>query len=392
MWLALGASVVLAGVPVAMADLGLRDHPIASAAAAAPHYLDGAAWTASTRLPSPPGVGNGLAAGASNCSAGRTWQVDTDYHDGQGLGSARGSGPGDCCSQCASAEWVKRGCRYFTWAPQPPTCWFKADNHNPVHSPGAISGGSYPPVPAPIPAPPIVLSVKANVPGDLLTDLQKAGVIADPWLDLTWLQNSSLWTDHAWTFSTNFTVSPSATTSSSLLLVLEGVKMGATVRVNGKTVGVVRDQFLRYLFPLGGGTASLLPGKDGNRLEIMFGDCEKDTAEDVAEDGRFMACTGVRPLTIQLTIDHRQRYLASSYLLCARHWILTVRARYRGGTGRLIPKPARIPLEIPQGRLPRFPRASGSQHVSGNQACLCETARFKTAGRSRPRPMLALVN
>jgi hypothetical protein len=201
MWLALAP--VLAGVPLAMADSGLRDHPVA-AAAAAPHYLDGAAWTASTCPP-----------------------------------------PG---------------------------------------SPG-VDGSPHP----------TKLSVKANVPGDLLTDLHKGGVIADPWLDLTWLQNSSLWTDRAWTYSTNFTV-PSALTSSSLLLVLEGVKMGATVRVNGNEVGVVRDQFLRYLFPLGKTTAKLLPGKGSNTLEIIFGDCETDTAEDVAEDGRFMACTGVRPL------------------------------------------------------------------------------------------------
>ena len=47
--------------------------------------------------------------------------------------------------------------------------------------------------------------------------------------------------------------------TSTLLLTFDGVKMGATVRVNGHTVGVLRDQFLRYgnldtrlLLPRGG--------------------------------------------------------------------------------------------------------------------------------------------
>jgi hypothetical protein len=44
-------------------------------------------------------------------------------------------------------------------------------------------------------------------------------VIADPWLDTTWIQNSSQWTDHAWTYTTSFTVSAAvlAKTSTTLL-------------------------------------------------------------------------------------------------------------------------------------------------------------------------------
>ena len=53
----------------------------------------------------------------------------------------------------------------------------------------------------------INITVPATVPGDLLTDLQRANVIADPWLDTTWIQHSSLWTDHAWTYTTHFTAS-----------------------------------------------------------------------------------------------------------------------------------------------------------------------------------------
>jgi hypothetical protein len=223
-------------------DLGLRDLPIESSTP--PVYLDGGfRWTASTHPPAAAPSANTARARvqpaaervvSANCSAWRAWQSDTDYHDGQGIGHAPGNGPGDCCTQCASAEWAVKGCKFFTWAGggAAPSCWFKADNHNPIRSVGAISGGISPPPgpppPPPPPAPPITLSVKGNVPGDLVTDLQKAGVIADPYLDLTWLKNSSLWTDHVWTYSTNFSVSPPGNTSS-LLLVFDGAKMGATV-------------------------------------------------------------------------------------------------------------------------------------------------------------------
>eukprot|EP00035_Acanthoeca_spectabilis_P014610 m.281707 g.281707 ORF g.281707 m.281707 type:complete len:211 (-) comp16177_c0_seq1:2029-2661(-) len=103
------------------------------------------------------------------------------------------------------------------------------------------------------------LSIAATVPGDVITDLQRAAVIPDPYLDLTWLQNSSLWTSNPWRYTTHFDL-PSSTSASAarartadgstVLLVFDGVKMGATVRVNGQVVGVVRDQFLRYVFPL----------------------------------------------------------------------------------------------------------------------------------------------
>jgi hypothetical protein len=136
------------------------------------------------------------------------------------------------------------------------------------------------------------LSLPAVVPGDLLTDLQRAKVITDPWLDITWMQNSSLWTEHAWTYTTHFDVPDSSfARTSALRLIFDGVKMGATVRVNGHKIGELADQFLRYTFTLDSEVLDLLPasvsaGAGANRLDVTFG------LEDVAEDGRFMACTG----------------------------------------------------------------------------------------------------
>lgn len=56
--------------------------------------------------------------------------------------------------------------------------------------------------------------------------------------------------------------------------------MGATVQLNGKKLGDVTDQFLRYTFDI---SESIIDGD--NTLEVIF-----DPAMKVA--GRFMACTG----------------------------------------------------------------------------------------------------
>jgi len=67
-------------------------------------------------------------------------------------------------------------------------------------------------------------------------------------------------------------------------LVVEGIKMGASIQVNGINIGNVTDQFLRYIFPL---PPSTLHSEltDTNSLSITF-DPEIDT------HGRFMACSG----------------------------------------------------------------------------------------------------
>ena len=133
------------------------------------------------------------------------------------------------------------------------------------------------------------ITVAATVPGDLITDLARAGVIPDPWLDTTWIRNSSLWSGRPWYYRRTFTIDGVAgvlSGASSLLLVFDGVKMGATIRVNGVTVGVVRDQFLRYIFVLDAVGTRLAAGAGANRLDVVFG------VGDVAEDGRFMACSG----------------------------------------------------------------------------------------------------
>jgi len=57
-------------------------------------------------------------------------------------------------------------------------------------------------------APPL----SATVPGDVLTDLQRAGVIPDPYYNLSWSLPSFVaqWNVGVWTYSTTFSLSPSS--------------------------------------------------------------------------------------------------------------------------------------------------------------------------------------
>lgn len=104
-------------------------------------------------------------------------------------------------------------------------------------------------VPAP-PGPP-KYSLTGKVPGDLITDLQNAGMIGDPLYELNF-KNASLWDTNVWTYTTTVTMDASRLAAalaagSAHVLVFDGVKMGASVTLNGKSVGIIKDQFLRWV-------------------------------------------------------------------------------------------------------------------------------------------------
>ena len=120
------------------------------------------------------------------------------------------------------------------------------------------------------------LEIPSRVPGDLITDLQNANVIPDPFLDLTF-KNSSIWAKNSWRVSTTFSV-PDASYS---LLVFDGIKMGATIAIDGKTVATANDQFYRYNVSL---DEAVRDGKK-HELSVTF-----DPAIDTG--GRFVACSG----------------------------------------------------------------------------------------------------
>lgn len=63
----------------------------------------------------------------------------------------------------------------------------------------------------------------------------------------------------------------------------DGIKMGAEIFLNGQSLGIVNDQFLRYNFSV----QNLLVSSGNNTLQVTF---PANYAIDT--DGRFMACTG----------------------------------------------------------------------------------------------------
>ena len=116
----------------------------------------------------------------------------------------------------------------------------------------------------------------ASVPGDLITDLEAAGMVGDPLYELNWL-NASIWDTNTWTYSTTFTAPAGG---GSTLLVFDGIKMGADIILDGKTIGNTTDQFLRYIFPV-----TLSSTQAPHTLEVVF-----DPKIDCG--GRWMSCTG----------------------------------------------------------------------------------------------------
>ena len=91
-------------------------------------------------------------------------------------------------------------------------------------------------------------SLPASVPGDLISDLAEAGIIGDPLVDSNFYDDAAEW-NKTWTISTTF--DGGAAAGARVALVFDGVKMGASIKLNGKALGAASDQFLRYRRPSG---------------------------------------------------------------------------------------------------------------------------------------------
>ena len=132
-----------------------------------------------------------------------------------------------------------------------------------------------------------VRTINATVPGDLVSDLQAAHWIGDPLFE-TNFRNSTFWHGQTWTYRTVFDAAsllhPAAKGSpgNDVMLVMDGVKLGARVSLNGQVLGETSDQFIRYSWSVG---AVLNPPGLANHLAVEFD-------ESIPCDGRYMACSG----------------------------------------------------------------------------------------------------
>ena len=247
---------MLIWVALAASDIGLRDHPVATAGGTT--FLDGASWTASTTL-TPGRVGA--------CS----FKADTDFNAGVSGPSAASSSKNECCEMCRAQS----ACAGAVLAKG--VCWFKTKGD--LTKPSIAKGREACILPAAGPGHP--LSIKATVPGDLLTDLELAGQIGDPLYELNF-QNASIWDANVWTYTTTFGIDASTLAGDATsLLVFDGIKMGATIELDGHVVGVATDQWLRYSFPI----SKMLSPAASHELSVTF-----DNA--INTHGRYMGCRG----------------------------------------------------------------------------------------------------
>ena len=180
------------------------------------------------------------------------------------------------------------------------------------------------------------VTLAATVPGDLVTDLEHAGIVGDPLRDVNWRDQAGAWErPGGWSYTRLFAVGHNgngadedggngtstgtgrdggararrAASATSTLLVLDGIKMAADVYLNGVLLsgdGVV-DQHLRYEYEVGpllvqtnkpssntststnSETTNTNGSKNKNNLTIHFPTPSSDPRND---EGRYMACSG----------------------------------------------------------------------------------------------------
>ena len=140
------------------------------------------------------------------------------------------------------------------------------------------------------------IQIPATVPGDLISDLVEAKLLEEPYYEINFRRNTSLWSGRVWNYTTTFSLEdakddddkPFDAKVEEVLLVFDGIKMGANIYVNGVQLGTATDQFLRYSFPLVASRALLDYGAIASMVHTLT--VSFDPA--ITTDGRFMACSG----------------------------------------------------------------------------------------------------
>jgi len=136
------------------------------------------------------------------------------------------------------------------------------------------------------------LKIKGTVPGDIATDLWKAGTIPDPITDMNWLTSAPMWIKHTWTYNTSFSLtsqdisSLESSTGGDILVVFDGIKMAANIVVNNHVVDTSISQFLRLNYSLRAiqmQTKALVAGL--NYLSVVFD-------PSLHTQGLFAQCSG----------------------------------------------------------------------------------------------------
>ena len=253
----LSAALILLLLPRASAAL-LPDLPIVGTTS---YALNGADW---------------LAEGFTRSTAGNTtctFEVGVDYNPGApavlATPVAYHGNQQQCCRLCGNSP----TCAVAIWCPSTNQCYFKPESDLAHRATGQNTTACL--------LPPLTerrLSMAATVPGDLVTDLERAGVVGDPLLDTNFQDEARSWSGRDWVLSKTFTPPPALAAAAHVLLVFDGIKMGATVRLNGVALGNATNQHRRYVF-----AAELLPGS--NTVTVTWD-------PSITTEGRYMDCSG----------------------------------------------------------------------------------------------------
>ena len=125
-------------------------------------------------------------------------------------------------------------------------------------------------------------TIPATVPGELITDLQRANKVLDPLSSNNHKdpEQVKMFNGDKYTYTKKFTLPASMHAAAEISLVMDGVKMGSAVAINGKLLGNTTNQHRRYTFDV---SKMLVAGS--NTLTVTF-------ERDIANAGRFMACSG----------------------------------------------------------------------------------------------------
>ena len=159
-------------------------------------------------------------------------------------------------------------------------------------------------------------NLTASVPGDLISDLMNSGLVDNPYVDRNFLTQQDIWMGHderktasgpnqerslrqrtrTWVYSTSWIEDVEVYYGVQLMLVVESIKMGASVSINGVLLGNATDQFLRYTWILS--EEHLSKGKmietrnKGQRLLHRLHKLSISFEPSIGVDGRFTACSG----------------------------------------------------------------------------------------------------
>ena len=125
-------------------------------------------------------------------------------------------------------------------------------------------------------------TIPATVPGELITDLQRANKVLDPLSSNNHKdpEQVKMFNGDKYTYTKKFTLPASMHAAAEVSLVMDGVKMGSAVVLNGKLLGNTTNQHRRYTFDV---SETVVAGS--NTLTVTF-------ERDIANAGRFMACSG----------------------------------------------------------------------------------------------------